>query len=304
MQTQLLAASESPFDSISPFMEMGAYEALWAREKMSFKAIADLVRDARDTPLSAFVPEKETTEYADRVFSMLRARGLTDFGVHVRPDYSYPEKLLEADHPVELLYYRGHWDLIYSPSVAIVGTRHPSEEGMRRARRLAAMLIDDGYTVVSGLAAGIDTAALTAAIARGGNTIAVIGTSIDHTYPKQNSALQEQIASEHLLISQVPVWRYSQQSPVGNRLFFPERNITMSAITKATVIVEAGETSGTLVQARAALKQGRKLFILDSCFHNSSITWPQKFEKLGALRVKDFSDIQDVLGRAEQAVEN
>ena len=175
---------------------------------------------------------------------------------------------------------------------------------MRRARRLAAMLIDDGYTVVSGLAAGIDTAALTAAIARGGNTIAVIGTSIDHTYPKQNSALQEQIASEHLLISQVPVWRYSQQSPVGNRLFFPERNITMSAITKATVIVEAGETSGTLVQARAALKQGRKLFILDSCFHNSSITWPQKFEKLGALRVKDFSDIQDVLGRAEQAVEN
>ncbi|EQD55013.1 SMF family protein [mine drainage metagenome] len=69
-------------------------------------------------------------------------------------------------------------------------------------------------------------------------------------------------------MSQIPVYRYSQQTYKGNRLFFPERNITMSALTEATVIVEAGETSGTLTQARAAIAQGRKLFILDNCFQN------------------------------------
>lgn len=194
--------------------------------------------------------------------------------------------------------------MIYTPSVAIVGTRHPSEYGLKRARMLARLLVDEGYTIVSGLATGIDTAAHTAAIARGGNTIAVIGTAIDHQYPRENAALQEQIAREHLLISQVPVWRYSQQGPTGNRLFFPERNVTMSAITKATIIVEASDTSGTLIQARAALKQGRKLFILESCFQNSSITWPHKYEQQGAHRVRSFDEIREVLGRAEQAIED
>lgn len=304
MQPQLLSANNSSFDAVSPFMEMGAYEALWAKEKMSFKVIADLVRNSLSTPLSAFVDKVESALFAERVFDRLHAAGLSDFGVHVRPDYSYPEKLLDADHPVELLYYRGFWDLIYTPSVAIVGTRNPSEDGLKRARMLARMLVDDGYTVVSGLATGIDTAAHTAAIAHSGNTIAVIGTAIDHQYPKENADLQELIAREHLLISQVPVWRYSQQGPAGNRLFFPERNVTMSAITKATIIVEASDTSGTLIQARAALKQGRKLFILESCFHNPSITWPHKYEQQGAHRVKNFDEIREVMGRAEQALEN
>lgn len=304
MQAQLLTTNSSPFDAVSPYIEMGAYEALWAKEKMSFKVIADLVRDSRSTPLSAFVDKSETTDFAERVFDRLHAAGLSDFGVHVRPDYSYPRKLLDADHPVELLYYRGFWDLIYTPSVAIVGTRNPTEDGVKRARMIARMLVDDGYTVASGLATGIDTAAHKAAIARGGNTIAVIGTAIDHQYPKENAELQEHIAREHLLISQVPVWRYSQQGPAGNRLFFPERNVTMSAITKATIIVEASDTSGTLIQARAALKQGRQLFILESCFQNSSITWPHKYEQQGARRVRNFDEIREVLGRAEQALEN
>ena len=300
MQSQLLTPTQS-VQAVSPFLEMGAYEALWAREKVSFKTIADLVRDSRDVPLSSFVPEHQTKEFADRVYSMLAHKSL-DFGVHVRPDSSYPEKLLAADHPVELLYYRGSWDLIYTPSVAVVGTRNPTEEGVRRARKLATLLVDAGYTLVSGLATGIDTAAHRAAIARGGATIAVIGTAIDASYPKDNVDLQELIAREHLLISQVPVWRYHQQGPKGNRLFFPERNVTMSAITKATVIVEASDTSGTLVQARAALKQGRKLFVLENCFQNSAITWPARYEKLGAIRVKDFDDVIKVLGDAERPI--
>ena len=92
-----------------------------------------------------------------------------------------------------------------------------------------------------------------------------------------------------------PVLRYERQKPPQNRLFFPERNVTMSALTEATVIVEAGETSGTLIQARAALHQNRKLFILDSCFQRSDLTWPARFAEQGAIRVRKPEDIWDNL---------
>jgi DNA processing protein len=149
---------------------------------------------------------------------------------------------------------------------------------------------------VSGLAKGIDIAAHTAAIERGGKTIAVIGTPLGVYYPRENASMQDQIAKDYLLISQVPILRYSKQAVPQNRLFFPERNITMSALTEGTIIVEAGETSGTLTQARAALHQGRKLFILDSCFQRSDITWPRRFEEQGAIRVRDPEDIWAALG--------
>jgi DNA processing protein len=136
----------------------------------------------------------------------------------------------------------------------------------------------------------VDTVAHETAIAEGGRTVAVIGTPLSHSYPKENIELQRRIAEEFLLISQVPVKRYERQDYRRNRLFFPERNVTMSALTEATIIVEAGETSGTLIQARAALHQGRKLFILDSCFRRG-LSWPQKYADKGAIRVVDYDDI-------------
>ncbi len=127
----------------------------------------------------------------------------------------------------------------------------------------------------------------------------MLGTPLDLRYPKENLLLQEEIARNHLLISQVPVLRYRQApNPTLNRFFFVERNITMAALTQATVIVEAGQTSGTLVQARHALKQGRKLFILDNNFRNPTLTWPAKFQEQGAIRVRDYEDIQGHLESA------
>jgi DNA processing protein len=149
---------------------------------------------------------------------------------------------------------------------------------------------------VSGLAAGIDTAAHTATLEAGGRTIAVIGTPLGVYYPPENRSLQDKIAHDFLLISQVPVLRYLNQKVPQNKLFFPERNVTMSALTEATIIVEAGETSGTLTQARAALYQGRKLFILDSCFQRNDLTWPLTFERRGAIRVRKTEDIWRALG--------
>jgi DNA processing protein len=177
----------------------------------------------------------------------------------------------------------------------VVGTRTPTQEGIARTRKLVKELVKDNFTVVSGLAAGIDTAVHRTAIDAGGRTIAVIGTPLSSSYPRDNVELQREIARDFLVISQVPVKRYERQDYRRNRLFFPERNITMSALTEATIIVEAGETSGTLIQARAALQQGRKLFILDSCFRNKRLNWPQKYAEEGAIRVMDYDDIRQHL---------
>jgi DNA processing protein len=281
--------------SISPWREMGAYEALWTKTGATFKTIADQFRAKPTAVPSDFVRLAVADKFAGEAVDILRRGNVTRFGVRVHGGGEYPERLRQADHPIELLYFQGWWDLAESRSVAVVGTREPSEDGLSRARKLVRSLVHDGFTIVSGLAKGIDTAAHETAIEEGGLTMAVIGTPLSRVYPSENRELQQRIAKDYLLISQVPVVRSSHQGPEQNRTFFPARNITMSALTEATVIVEAGETSGTLTQARAALKQGRKLFILDSCFHRPDLTWPARFAEQGAIRVRDYEEVQQHL---------
>lgn len=280
--------------AVSPFLELGAYESLWDEQSASFKSIADLFSKQEGAVPSDFVERSRASAYANDVHARLKDAGIKSYGVRVHGAGDYPECLRVADHPIELLYFQGWWELVNSPrSVAVVGTRKPSAEGLARTRRLVKSLLQDDFTIVSGLAAGVDTAAHTAAIELGGRTIAVLGTPLSKSYPASNAKLQKEIAEHHLLISQVPVKRYSnQKNPTSNNFFFPERNITMSALTDATIIVEAGETSGTLVQARHALKQGRKVFILESNFRNPELKWPHTFEERGAIRVADYDDIR------------
>jgi DNA processing protein len=280
--------------AVSPFLELGAYEALWDRDPASFKSLAARFAAAPGSLPSDFVPPSTAMDYANRVHLRLKNAGIGRYGVRVHGAGDYPQRLRDAEYPVELLYYQGWWDLVNAPrSVAVVGTRNPSEAGKKRARRLVRALLDDNITIVSGLAKGIDAEAHDTAIREGGHTIAVLGTPISHFYPSENAELQREIAKNHLLISQVPVMRYDvARNPVANNHFFPARNITMSALTDATIIVEAGETSGTLVQARAALKQNRKLFILDSCFQDPKLKWPHRFIEKGAIRVRDYDDIR------------
>jgi DNA processing protein len=272
-------------------MEMGAYEALWDKPGTTFKTLSEKFAARPDAVPSDFVSATKAHEYADFVQMRFREADVTRFGVRIHGAGEYPQKLRDAAHPIELLYYQGWWDLVESRSVAVVGTREPTKDGIARATRLVKELVKDNFTIVSGLASGIDTIAHETAIEEGGRTIAVIGTPLSHVYPKDNAELQRKIAREFLLISQVPVKRYERQDYRRNRLFFPERNITMSALTEATIIVEAGETSGTLIQARAALNQGRKLFILDNCFRKG-LSWPRKFADKGAVRVVDYDDIR------------
>jgi len=285
-------AARSP---ISPRLELGAYEALWLESGTTFKSIAERFAADPSAMPSDFVPHHIAEQTAGDVFTKLKGDGVHRFGVRIHHAGDYPLRLRAARHPVELLYYRGLWELADTRAVAVVGSRNASEDGLSRARRLAKELVIRGFTVVSGLAAGIDQAAHKGAIEAGGRTIAVVGTPLGQIYPKENAGLQEYIAENFLVISQVPVMRYARQKPPQNRFFFPERNVTMSALTEATIIVEAGETSGTLTQARAALHQGRKLFILDSCFQRENLTWPSRFESLGAIRVRTPDDIWTIL---------
>lgn len=292
-----LAANGDDRRTISPYRELGAYESLWQNAKATFKSIAEKFAERPGSVPSDFVPAGEAARNAESVYEKLMASSITKFGVRVHGAAEYPAKLRDARHPVELLYFQGWWDLVDSRSVAVVGSRNPSNEGQARTRKLVRALVDDDYTIVSGLAKGVDTVAHTTALESGGRTVAVIGTPLSHNYPKENAALQRDIAENFLVISQVPVLRYESQDYRYNRGFFPERNKTMSALTEATIIVEAGETSGTLIQARAALEQGRKLFILDNCFNNSALTWPAKYEKKGAIRVRDYDDIRNALSQ-------
>ena len=276
---------------ISPGREIGAYEAMWLEPGATFKTIADRFAADPTAMPSDFVSASQATDCLRQVRERFAAAGIKQYGIRINHAGEYPRKLRDARHPVELLYYRGNWELTETRCVAVVGSREPSEEGADLARQIARGLVKHDVTVVSGLAKGIDTAAHSGAMEAGGRTIAVVGTPLGAVYPRESQLLQERIARDFLLITQVPALRYAKQNPNQNRLFFPERNVTMSALTEATIIVEAGETSGTLIQARAALHQKRKLFILDSAFRRPDLTWPARFEKQGAIRVRSFKDL-------------
>lgn len=189
------------------------------------------------------------------------------------------------------LWAAGDLSLVRKPCVAVVGAREVSSEGAARSRRLGRELAMAGVVVVSGLARGVDTEALTSAIEAGGRVIAVIGTPITKVSPSPNKRLQELIYREHLLISQ-----FEPNKPVfpGN---FPERNKLMAALCDATAIIEASDTSGSLHQAAECVRLNRWLFIAKSLLDDQHLRWPRDFVTYENTKVlKETSDILQVLG--------
>jgi DNA processing protein len=296
--SQAASAAGTPHRVVTPERELGAYEALWALQETGFKSVTQAFGAHAGAIPSDFVPRSEIEKYSRAGLAAIREAGIEHFGVRVHGTTDYPARLRDADHPVGLLYFQGNWELVNTRCVAVIGTREPTVEGKLRAAKLARLLVADGFTVVSGLARGIDTVAHMTAIQAGGCTIAVLGTPITECYPAENRSLQQHIAQEHLVMSQVPIVQHARQDVDANSDFFPARNATMSALTEATIIIEAGERSGALVQARHALKQKRKLFLLESCFQSPSLHWPGTFAKQGAIRVADYEEIRKHLASA------
>ncbi len=288
---------------IVPLRELGAYEALWARERTTFKSLARLFREHPGTLPSDLVPEDEARENGRRALEIAVAAGVGDFDVSVHGQPTYPQRLRSAAHPVELLYHEGRLSLLLRRCIAIVGTRQPSARGARLAADLARRLAQGGCVVLSGLAQGIDTAAHLAAIEAGGSTAAVLGTPLTMCFPPANAGLQRRVARDHLLVSQVPIVCYSRQTVAMKRQLFRERNATLAALAEAVVIVEAGDRSGALICARHALEQGRKLFVLDHCFLDPTLGWPRKLAERGAIRVHGLDDIERQLAARTAALD-
>jgi len=190
--------------------------------------------------------------------------------------------------PARLYAAGDHGILQAGPRVSVIGSRKASPTGLSHAGQIAETLVARGMVIVSGLAEGIDTVAHQAALSRGGKTIAVLGTPLDQCYPAQNRQLQDRIMREQLAISQ-----FAPGSVVGKGNF-PMRNRTMALISHASIIVEAGDTSGSLHQGWEALRLGRPLVILSAVAEDARLTWPAKMVEYGAL-VLPPTQLDDVL---------
>jgi DNA processing protein len=173
-------------------------------------------------------------------------------------DEDYPANLRLIHNLPPFLFYRGRLEPFDAYSVAIVGTRGPTPEGLIRARRLAPGLNTAGVTILSGLARGIDTAVHEACLDSGGRTIAVLGSGLRNVYPPENAGLAKRIVERGAVVSQF----WPDRPPTRDG--FPRRNIVMSGLGQGTVVIEASSTSGAKMQARYALEHGKKLFLLSS----------------------------------------
>jgi DNA processing protein len=175
-------------------------------------------------------------------------------------DPEYPRLLLEIPSPPPILYYRGTVDLQENqgikPMIGIVGTRHPTEHGKRWARTISKTLTQKGFTIVSGMAAGIDTEAHLGCLQGRGRTLAVLGTGTDVVYPASNRQLYDQIQQQGLILSEYPAG--IRPNP-GN---FPARNRIVAGLCRAILVIEAPQRSGALITARLASEFGRDVFAL------------------------------------------
>ena len=198
--------------AISPYNELIAYEFLYSRKGASLKRIVEETVAAQKLPSEVFYERfgMVTPDDLAEVEQYVETK-LGSFSVAINNTPSWPDKLKDSARPTPVLYYRGDIGLMEAPNISIVGARKASTDGKRRAALLAKQLVERNVVITTGLALGIDTAATRSAIEHGGKAIGVIGTPVDVHYPKENIQLQDAISREHLLVSQVPFYRYANQ---------------------------------------------------------------------------------------------
>lgn len=217
---------------------------------------------------------------------------LTQEGNHLvtLADTDYPRALLETADPPPLLYLKGRRDLLNAPSLAMVGSRNATPQGLRDAEAFARALSESGYCVVSGLALGIDAAAHRGALQGGGSTLAVVGTGLDIVYPARNRGLAHQIAQHGAILSEFPL---GTPSRAGH---FPRRNRIISGLSRGVLVVEAAAQSGSLITARLAGEQGREVFAIPGSIHSPLSKGCHQLIRQGAKLVESASDILEELG--------
>ena len=235
---------------------------------------------------------------SDRVANLILASANTDAvakalawaqqpGQHIvtLADEDYPQALLEIPDPPTLLYVRGRRELLNRVALAVVGSRHPTPQGLLNAKQFSAALAESGLLIVSGLALGIDAAAHEGALAANGDTLAVIGTGIDRIYPARNHELAIRIAERGCIISEFPLG-----TPVA-AANFPRRNRLISGLARGVLVVEAAVDSGSLITARLAAEQGRDVCAIPGSIHAPQARGCHKLIKQGAKLVETAQDV-------------
>lgn len=210
-------------------------------------------------------------------------------------DPRYPQSLLETADPPLALYLQGRVELLAAASLAIVGSRNPTPQGLENARAFAAHLSNAGLTVVSGLALGIDAAAHEGGLEGAGSTIAVVGTGLDIVYPRRHHRLAHRITDAGLLVSE-----YSLGTPSLD-FNFPARNRIIAGLTQGTLVVEAALPSGSLITARLAAEAGREVFAIPGSIHSPQSRGCHALLKQGAKLVETGADILEELSGSSSA---
>lgn len=203
----------------------------------------------------------------------------------------FPEQLDRIYDPPAFLWVRGDLDVLSTHGIAIVGTRKPSAYGLKAASYFAKALSGHGFTVVSGLAYGIDAAAHQAALNAGGHSVAVLGSGIDRIYPSKHAALARDLMLQGAVVSELPL--RSKPDAVN----FPKRNRIISGLTLGTLVVEAFEKGGALITARLALEQNREVFAVPGSIFHETAGGCHSLIKMGQGKlVCDVEDILEELG--------
>lgn len=205
-------------------------------------------------------------------------------------DSRYPAWLRMVPDPPPVLWVRGDLSVLEQTSIAIVGSRSASQYARQVARVLAAGLAREDFIVTSGMARGVDGAAHEGCLAAGGRTIAVLGTGVDVIYPREHAALSERILASGLLVSECEPGSPAYPS------HFPRRNRIISGLSRAVVVVEASEKSGSLITARMALEQGREVMAVPGSVLYGRNRGAHALIKDGAIPVEDVADILGALG--------
>lgn len=205
-------------------------------------------------------------------------------------DSEYPQSLLNTADPPLLLYVKGRVDLLNAQSLAVVGSRNASAQGLRNAEAFAKSASDSGLCVVSGMAHGVDAAAHHGGLQGTGSSIAVVGTGLDKVYPAANRDLAHHLAQDGTIVSEFPLGT----PPLAAN--FPRRNRIISGLSLGCLVVEASLQSGSLITARMALEQGREVFAIPGSIHSPQSKGCHALIKQGAKLVETAQDILEELG--------
>ena len=266
MQGILIALSDEPEASLDAIL---LRKGIWKNQATAFKRM-DAVKEAL---------KREGLERKKERLNQ------TDTKICTIIDEDYPQLLKEMYQPPLVLYYQGDWSLTKKNMLGVVGSRIISDYGKKVVKDIIPSIVTAGVVTVSGLAKGIDYEVHKQTLETGGRSIAIIGTGLDRFYPSQNRELQNQMATEHLVVSEYPLGTGPQ------KLHFPTRNRIIAGMSQGVLVIEAKERSGSLITANLALQENREVFAVPGNILNPAFKGTNQLIQAGAKAVLCYPDI-------------